>query len=681
MNQYLETDDDPRTLAFAAERNGRSSARLQTAEFQIDRDAIKALIEREDQLIVPTRRGRWYFHFRQTRDNPLGLLRRLPADQPPLPDAAWEPVYDVDAFCVAEGERWLFNGAVSCPDEPTRVLLLLSKGGSDLTRILEFDAEAKEIVAGGFDIPAARSNASWLGRDEICYFGSIDRFSATRSGWPRVGRRMRRGERAEDAPVLFEADDGDVTGACHTEPVTGARPGEPDRVTLFYRYHEIGKESVSIANPDGGLRQVDLPIESDIGFNDRYCLWRAKSDERIASGSLVLQPFHPFAEPLLGADQRILFSPGPGQTVAQFLILREWCAFIVEDRLRPRLFVLDLAEGHAGELREIAIPDRLETLRMGPLYADPHQGDDTLNLVGQGFLQPPSYYRLALSDRTVMPEPVFVAQQAALFDAAGMESQLLEATSEDGTKVPYHLVLPKAWEAGELPVLQYGYGGFSSPLSPYYSGVNGRWLTQGGAYVQAYIRGGSEFGPGWHQAAKQHGRHKAFEDFVAVARDLVERGFSKPSRIACTGASNGGLLTAVMLTRYPADFGAIWTRVPVIDMTRFHVFPAGMAWVDEYGDPENPDDRAYLLGYSPLHNIRQASEIAYPQVYIESSSNDDRVHPSHARRFALGLEEAGHHPQFHEFGSGGHGGRGNSGEQASRIAMGYSFLRQVIMDG
>jgi len=681
MDLYLETDDDPQTLAFTAERNRRSSLQLETPQFAEDRDAIKALIERDDQLIVPSRRGNWYFNFRQTANNPLGVLRRLPADQSPLPDAAWEPVFDVDAFCAADGERWLFNGAVSCPDEPTRVLLLLSKGGSDLTRILEFDAEAKQIVAGGFDIPAARASATWLGPDEICYFGSIDRFSATRSGWPRVGRRMRRGGRPEDAPILFEACDGDVTGACHTEPVIGARPGEPGRITLFYRYHEIGKESVYVADPDGGLRHVDLPVESDIGFNHRYCLWRAKSGERIATGSLVLQPFHPFAEPVLGGEQRVLFSPAEGQTVSQFLILREWCAFIVEDRLRPRLFVLDLAEGFSGALREIALPDGLETLRIGPLYADLQQGDDTLNLVGQGFLQPPSYYRLALSDRSTQPQPVLVARQVALFDSTGMESRLLEAVSKDGTKVPYHLVLPKAWKSGELPVLQYGYGGFSSPLSAYYSGINGRWLAQGGAYVQAYIRGGSEFGPGWHQAAKRHGRHKAFEDFVAVARDLVERGFTKPARIACTGASNGGLLAAVMLTRYPADFGAIWSRVPVIDMTRFHTFPAGMAWVDEYGDPENSEDRAYLLGYSPLHNIQPASEISYPPTYIESSSNDDRVHPSHARRFALSLEEAGHHPLFHEFGSGGHGGRGNSGEQASRIAMGYSFLRQTIMDG
>jgi prolyl oligopeptidase len=261
-----------------------------------------------------------------------------------------------------------------------------------------------------------------------------------------------------------------------------------------------------------------------------------------------------------------------------------------------------------------------------------------------------------------------------------MTSELLWATSVDGTKVPYHLILPKTWTKGELPVLIYGYGGFSASLAPSYSGVTGLLLEQGCAYVQAYIRGGSELGPDWHHVAKRHGRHKAFEDFVAIARDLVKRGYSTPSRIACTGASNGGLLTGVMLTRYPQDFGAIWCRVPVLDMTRFHLFPAGKAWMDEYGNPDEPADRDYLISYSPLHTIRPAGEIAYPALYIESSTNDDRVHPSHARRFAVRLEDAGHAPLFHEYGSGGHGGAGNSAEMANRTAMGYSFLRQNIMN-
>lgn len=682
MDLYLETDDDQRTLDFVAERNRRSLDQFVTPEFERDRDAIKAMIEREDHLVVPARRGRWLMHFRQTRDNPLGVWQRLPADQVPAPDAPWETVFDVDVFCAAEGERWVFNGAVTCPQEPTRVLLLLSKGGSDLTRMLEFDIEARAIVDGGFDLPAVRAHASWIDRDTICYFGSVDRFSATQAGWPRVGRRLKRGQRPEDAPIMAQAADTDVLGSCQIIlPPADSKGSNAPPVTLLHAHHEIGKTTAYLVGDGGELTAIDLPVESDIGFNDRFCLWRAKDDTRVPSGSLVLQPFDPEGDSILGAEKRILFSPTEGQNVWQFLLMREWCAFVVKDRLQPRLFILDIRDGAIGDVSEIAVPDGLDSLNIRPLHSDLHLGDDTLSLVGHGFLQPPSHYTLALSDRSTAPEPVLVARQPELFDADGMTSQLLEAVSADGTKVPYHLVLPKTWEKGELPVLQYGYGGFGAPMSPFYSGVTGRWLEQGGAYVIAYIRGGGEFGPQWHTVAKKAGRDKAFEDFVAVARDLVARGYTRPERIACTGGSNGGLLTAVMLTRYPQDYGAVWTCVPVIDMMRFHKFPAGMAWVDEYGDPEKPEEREFLMRYSPLHNVRPADEVTYPPVYIESSSNDDRVHPSHARRFAHALEAAGHQPLFHEFGSGGHGARGNSTEQASRVAMGHSFLRQTIMKG
>ena len=212
MNLHLETDDDPRTRRFIDEYNALSDAALRTPEFTEDRDAIKALIERQDRLIVPARRGNWLFDFRQSKDNPLGVWLRLPADQNPLPDADWEPVFDLDAFCASEGKRWSWRGAVTCAWEPTRVLLSLSDGGSDLIRQVEFDAESKQIVEGGFDLPAVRSHANWLSRDEICYFGSIDRFSATRSGWPRIGRRLKRGQRPEDATIMFEAADDDVYG-------------------------------------------------------------------------------------------------------------------------------------------------------------------------------------------------------------------------------------------------------------------------------------------------------------------------------------------------------------------------------------------------------------------------------------------------------------------------------------
>ncbi|RUM05644.1 prolyl oligopeptidase family serine peptidase [Rhizobium chutanense] len=679
MNLHLETDDDLRTRKFIEEHNALSDAALRTPQFAEDRDAIKALIERQDRLIVPMRRGEWLFDFRQSKDNPLGLWLRLPANQEPLPDAQWEPVFDLDAFCAGEGKRWNWRGVVTCPWEPTRVLLTLSDGGSDLLRLLEFDAERKEIVEGGFDTPAARSHANWLNRDEICYFGSIDRYSATRSGWPRVGRRLKRGQPPEEAAIMFEAADEDVYGFnLVIDPALSGASADAGLINIFVAAHEIGVSSAFLIGNDGTRRRIELPEEADFQFNHDHCLWRAKTDERVATGSLVLQRFDPSSETSVLGQERILFQPGEGQSISQMMLMRQWCVFIISDRLRPRLLVLDLSKPDA-EQREIALPADMQTAYFRPLHADLHLGDDTLHIVGQGFLQPPACYRLELSDRSTEPGPIFVAAAPRYFDATDMSSELLEAVSEDGTKVPYRLVLPKHWTKGALPVLLYGYGGFDVSLSPTYSGVTGRWLEQGGAYVQAYIRGGGEFGPDWYRSAKRQGRDRAFADFVAIARDLVARGYTVPSRIACQGGSNGGLLTGVMLTRYPRDFGAVWCQVPVLDMTRFHLFSAGQAWMDEYGDPEMPEDRDFMLGYSPLHNVRPATELAYPPIYIESSANDDRVHPSHARRFAARLEEAGHRPLFHEFGSGGHGGDGNSEERAARAAMGYSFLRQTIM--
>lgn len=679
MNLHLETDEDPRTRQFIDEHNRVSDAALRTPEFVRDRDAIKALIERQDRLIVPMRRGAWLFDFRQSKDNPLGVWLRLPSDQEPLPDAGWEPVFDLDAFCASEGKRWSWRGAVTCPWEPTRVLLTLSDGGSDLNRLLEFDAEKKQVVEGGFDTPAARSHANWLNRDEICYFGSIDRFSATRSGWPRVGRRLKRGQRPEDATVMFEAANEDVYGFnLVIDPALSGDSANAGLVDIFVAAHEIGVASAFLIGEDSTQQRIDLPKEADFQFNHDHCLWRAKTDERVLTGSLVLQRFDPGSQTAPLGPARILFQPGEGQSIAQMMLMREWCVFIISDRLRPRLLVLDLTKPDA-EQREIALPADMQTAHFRPLYADLHLGDDTLCIVGQGFLQPPACYRLELSDRSKEAEPIFVAAAPSYFDATGMSSELLEAVSEDGTKVAYRLVLPKQWTKGALPVLLYGYGGFDVSLSPNYSGVTGRWLEQGGAYVQAYIRGGGEFGPDWYRSAKRQGRDRAFADFVAIARDVVARGYTVQSRIACQGGSNGGLLTGVMLTRYPQDFGAVWCQVPVLDMTRFHLFSAGQAWMDEYGDPEIAADRDFMLGYSPLHNVSPATEISYPPIYIESSANDDRVHPSHARRFAARLEEEGHRPFFHEFGSGGHGGDGNSEERAARAAMGYSFLRQTIM--
>lgn len=677
---FLEQDQAPETLAFVKSRNDASEQALRTPQMEEGARAIQASMEREDRPIIPSRRSDWFFDFHRTAANPLGLWRRLPADQMPAPEAPWETIFDVDAFCEKEGKRWIFGGAITCPWEPTRVLMRLSDGGSDLTRLLEFDTQAKAIIEGGFDTPAVRAHASWLSRDEICYFGSIDDDSATQSGWPRVGRRLTRGMDPKDAPAIFAGEKSDVTAYAFalTESLNARNEAETRPISVFIATHQIGKVSIHAGENPETIKRLPLPVDIDFDLNRSFVLWRAKNDEQLPTGTLTLQHLTPFADEPLSDTRRILFQPKPGSAVSQFSLLREWAVYVIEDRLQPSLFVLDLTDPQSAPVK-IDLPEGIEAVSFSTVYSDLHLGTDRLWVTGRGFLTPPTCFELDLSDRTAPPALKNGRSSPAYFDATGMQSLLLEAVSEDGTSVPYHLVLPKIWEQGELPVLIYGYGGFGVPLSASYSGVTGLWLEQSGAYVQAYIRGGSELGPDWHTVAKREGRYRAFADFVAIARDLVKRGYSKRERIACTGGSNGGLLTGVMLTRYPDDFGAVWCRVPVLDMMRFHEFPAGKAWMDEYGDPDKPEDRPFMLDYSPLHNVKPAAEVSYPPIYIESSSNDDRVHPSHARRFAKQLEDAGHSPMFHEYGSGGHGGAGNSAEMAKRAAMGYSFLRQSIM--
>jgi prolyl oligopeptidase len=679
MHLYLETDDDSRTLDFVAQENARSDAALHTGDFEADTAAIKALMEREDRLIHFTRRGGWLYTLRKTAAHPMGAWQRIAASEAPLPSAPWETVFDLDAYNASEGRTWIWRGAVTCPWNPARVLLSLSDGGSDLRMFREFDCDTMAFVEGGFSTPTVRSHASWISADEIAYFGSIDREAATQSGWPRVGRRLARGQDVADAPILYAADDSDVTADCSVFGPEMAGDQGTDRLAIFTAVHTIGTASYLVQKNEGPLIPVGIPAESDADFNHRFCLWRSKSDEQVPTGTLVLQPLPAhLGTDAASAEPRVLFSPAERQFVTGFALLREWCVFTVADNMTPRLFLLDLSTENA-EPFELALPDGLQTLSYRPLDSDLHLGDDTLIVSGQGFLIPPALYRLDLSDRAKPLALKPVAASPAYFDATGMSCLLLEATSEDGTQVPYRLVLPAAFTMGALPVLQYGYGGFEVALQPSYSGVIGRWLEQGGAYVQAYIRGGSELGADWHRAAKRDGRHRAFADFAAIARDLVERGYTQPKHIACNGGSNGGLLTGVMLTRYPECFGAVWCQVPVLDMLRFHTFPAGRAWMDEYGDPDKPEDREMLRSYSPLQAARPAADVAYPPIYIESSSNDDRVHPSHARRFAARLRELGHDPLFHEFTSGGHGGEGDTAASAARVATGYSFLKQTIM--
>lgn len=654
----------PAIRAFVDSAVSDTEAALCDRQFETDVATIARILEDPDNINGLRQRGRWHYNFCRDRDHPRGLWRRLPIDDTPAPDAAWQPVFDLDAFCAETSEDWHWRGCSTLFSNPDRVLLALSYQGSDQTRFLEWDTNTGAAVPGGFDIAPARSSAAWMDADTLLLSTAALPGAATRSGWQGRVIRLSRDMALEDAPTVFRVEHDDLLASAYTFALPDGSRG-----TTYVRTRTIG-DSVSMVEIGQSARPLDAPDSTTCSHNGTRYAYVAGDAGPDPAGTLVLRSIG-------GTDKRVLFTPEGRRSVdeATVLFLHDHLLWIEVDTLVPALMRLDLRDPSARPVK-LTLPVDAQNAWL-TTHKDPDGHEGMLKLVTEGFLTPSQTW---LFDGTAR-EPGFdlIASGTPSFDSNGMETRLHIAISEDGTEVPYHIVLPRN-RAGTtpLPVLQYGYGGFSVPLSPRYLRLEGpAWLMRGGAYVMAYVRGGSEFGKIWHLAGKGEKRPNAFADFAAIADDLVARGYSTPQRIACRGVSNGGLLCGVMLTRYPEKFGAIWASVGVYDMLRYHLFPAGAGWMDEYGDPDDPAARNWLLDYSPLHNIEACDKRPYPAALIDTNESDDRVDPSHSRRFAAALRAAGQPARYHSR-KGGHAGGGDTRKTAHSEALGYAFLRHAL---
>ena len=671
---WLEDVQGERALAWVRERNALTRGLLEAEPaFAATRDRVRAILDSREQIPQIVRRGDFVYNFWRDDRNPRGLWRRttLASFRQPAPD--WELLLDLDALGHTEGENWVGAGASGFGPDYRRFLLQLSRGGADATVLREFDAVDKRFVDGGFALPEAKTSVDWLDADTVYVGTDFGPGSLTDSGYPRRIKRWRRGTPLDRAEMVFEGQTDDVTVFVSVDRTPGFER------TLFGRATDFYNSRLFVLQESGALSPLDKPGDASLAFWRQHVLLELRSDWTVAGrtwrrGSLLAAEAGGF---LRGErDFTVLFAPTATRSLAAFSATRTTVLVNLLDNVASRLeeWRPDGASPGAGwSRREVAAPFP-GTLSVAPLH-DPLLADDPLAeqyLLGYAdFLHPDS---LALG-RCGSDERAALKARPSFFDAAGMRVEQRFATSRDGTRVPYFVVWPPGAKAdGANPTLLYGYGGFEVSMQPSYSGsIGSSWLARGGVYVLANIRGGGEFGPAWHQAALQSKRQASFDDFIAVAEELLAQGVTKPAQLGIQGGSNGGLLVGAVMVQRPELFGAVVCQVPLLDMRRYHRLLAGASWMAEYGDPDRPEDWAALARYSPYHNIPAASS-RLPPVLFTTSTRDDRVHPGHARKMTARLLEFGHAPLLWENIEGGHGGAADNAQRADMIALEFSFL-------
>ncbi|MDI5963406.1 prolyl oligopeptidase family serine peptidase [Streptantibioticus silvisoli] len=668
------TDDDPyawledvtgeTALAWVRARSEETTGALATGDaFDAMRERLREVLDAEGKIPYVTRRAGYLYNFWRDAAHPRGLWRRTTLAEYRKAEPAWDVVIDVGELAREDGENWVWQGARTLRPDHRRALVHLSRGGSDAAVVREYDMDERRFVSaadGGFRLEEADSRVAWIDADHLYVATDFGPGTLTDSGYPRVVKMWTRGTPLEKAETVFEGRSTDIMVVAHHDATPGFERDFVNRSTDFWRRDRY------LRTPEG-LTRVDVPEDASVSVHREWLLVRtcspwATGGTEYPAGVLLATGFDAF---MAGErDFTTLFAPDGRSSLEAYGWTRGHLLLTVLRDVRTELIAFTPADGTWSSEPLPGAPG-LDTATITGTSPDE---DDEFHLVTSGFTTPPTLSRGVVGGQTEV-----LKRAPAFFDANGITVEQHFATSDDGTRVPYFVVGPRDGRSGRT--LMTGYGGFEVSRQPEYNAVFGRgWLERGGTFVLANIRGGGEYGPEWHTRAIKADRHKVYEDFAAVARDLVRRGVCTASELAIQGGSNGGLLMGVMLTRYPELFGAIACQVPLLDMKRYHKLLAGASWTAEYGNPDIPEEWEWLRAYSPYHNLDP--QRAYPPVLFATSTRDDRVHPGHARKMAAAMLEQGHPVHYYENTEGGHSGASNNAQNAFRWAMVLDFLWQ-----
>ena len=664
---WLEQVTDPKALDWVKQRNAitRTELEKQPGFFSL-RDQLQAALDSKDKIPAINKMGNQYYNFWQDSAHPRGVWRRTTLEEYRRAQPKWETVLDLDALAKQEKQNWVYKGSVCREPQFDRCLIQLSHGGADAVVIREFNLTTKQFVKNGFVLPEAKSSVSWRDKSSLFVATNFGPDTTTDSGYARIVKVWLRDTPLASAKTVMQANTTDIDISGYSVDTLGVHYEIIQRAIDFFAidYYQFSQ---------GHLDKLDVPAKSTIGFFGKQFLvtlresWQTK-DGSYPAGALLAIDFDEFKQG--GRKFTPLFDPIPRTSLAGYSATKNYLLVQTLNNVKSSLTEWKL-NGAAWTSRKVNLPT------IGNVIVD--SVDETHSddyFVSYSDYLTPSTYMLAHAggdERELLKSaPIF-------FDAGPYQFEQKEATSADGTAIPYFIIHRRDMQInGTNPTLLYGYGGFEISLTPGYSADIGLgWLQKGGVYVVANIRGGGEFGPAWHEAALKHNRQKAYDDFAAVAQDLIATKVTNAKHLGAQGGSNGGLLAGVMLTQHPELFHAIISQVPLLDMRRYNKLLAGASWMGEYGNPDVPQEWAYISQYSPYQNVKKG--VHYPAVLFITSTRDDRVHPGHARKMVAKMLDQGHdNVRYYENIEGGHGGAANNAQRADMNALQYAFMWEML---
>jgi len=673
---WLEDIESETALDWVRSQNERSLALLEGDE-RFDglyRDAL-SILNSDARLPLGQIHNGFVYNYWQDEAHVRGIWRRASVPSYRTGDPAWETVLDFDALAEAEGENWVHSDIRCLSPEYRHCMIEMSYGGKDAAVWREFDTVSKEFIDGGFMLPEAKTSLSWIDQDALLVGTDWGADTLTDSGYAKTLRVWRRGDALASASMFFEGETSDVSTFPYVEH-------DGDEVHLFARrgvtFYET--EYYHAAGPDAGQTKLPFPLNTDMSgvLDGRAIIFLRENwtygDVDYKQGSVI-------AYDLLSGEAALVFSANNRQSVERIGVGKSNLVIQYLDDVSGKAVRVTRNKRGKWKAKNIKLPANgvVGLISSGG-------GTDDVMFSYESMTVPDTLYYVTAKNKIEK-----IIEAPAFYDATGVVVEQRFATSADGTKIPYFIMGQDAvLKQGNAPTIQYGYGGFLASILPVYYSEPSRpqhgalaglmWVKRGGVMVISNIRGGSEYGPRWHEAALKENRQRAYDDFIAISEDLIETGVTSPKKLGIIGRSNGGLLMGAMLTQRPELYNAIDIGAPLFDMKRYNKLLAGASWMGEYGNPDIPEEWAYISEYSPYQNL--AANQPYPKVLFYTSTKDDRVHPGHARKAAARLEEYGYDFYYYENIEGGHGGTANQDQLAYRTALEYVyFFRQLMGEG